>query len=204
MALLGIRMIIIAHLKKSDDRGDRMYKKSIDSLKIRGIQFESGLTAEELVKIEKIYTIEFPKSLREFLMEGIPISKGFYNWRNFEVNNIEYIKSMIYKPLKDIDDLAEEVYWCDEWGDEPVGKMDKGKSVRERLKRAPILLPVYSHRYMPETVDENPPVISVHGIDIIYYGEDLEDYLKVEFGGKEQAEISFQRISPIPFWSEIM
>lgn len=57
---------------------------------------------------------------------------------------------------------------------------------------------------MPETVDDRPPVISVHGVDIIYYGENLEDYFEVEFGEKEQDEINFERISPIPFWSEIM
>lgn len=47
-------------------------------------------------------------------------------------------------------------------------------------------------------------MISVHGVDIIYYGEDLEDYFKIEFGQKEQSEINFQRINTIPFWSEIM
>lgn len=181
-----------------------MYKRSINLLKTCGIKFESGLTMDEILKIEKLYAIQFPKSLRDFLMTGLPISKGFYNWRNFELNNIEFIKSIIYKPLKDIDGLAEEVYWCEEWGEEPISIADKVKSVRERLKKAPTLLPLFSHRYMPETVDDRPPVISVHGVDIIYYGENLEDYLEVEFGEKEQDEINFERISPIPFWSEIM
>lgn len=184
--------------------GDGMYKKTMDVLKAKGIKFEPGLTTDEIVKIEKLYAIKFPKSLKVFLMEGLPISKGFYNWRNFELNNVEFIKSIIYKPLKDINDSAEEVYWCEEWGEEPVSTADKVKSVRERLKKAPTLLPLFSHRYMPETVDNKPPVISVHGIDIIYYGENLEDYLEVEFGEKEQDEINFERISPIPFWSEIM
>lgn len=181
-----------------------MYKKTIDALKAQSIKFESGLTTDEIVKIEKLYTIKFPKNLRDFLMEGLPISTGFYNWRNFELKNVEFIKKMIYKPLKDIDDLAEEVYWCEEWGEEPVSTADKARSVRERLKKAPILLPFFSHRYIPEILDDKPPVISVHGIDIIYYGENIEDYLGVEFGRKEQAEINFQRIRPIPFWSEIM
>lgn len=48
-------------------------------MKNRGIKFESGLTVDEIIKIQKIYTIEFPKSLRDFLMEGLPISKRFYN-----------------------------------------------------------------------------------------------------------------------------
>ena len=84
MGLLGIQKIIIAHLLKSNNGGDRMYKRSIDLLKNCGIKFESGLTIEEMLKIEKLYAIKFPKSLRDFLKEELPISEGFYNWRNFE------------------------------------------------------------------------------------------------------------------------
>lgn len=180
------------------------YKKSIKLLQLAGIEFEAGLTDNEVTKIEKIYNIQFPKSLKNFLMEGLPISKGFYNWRNFEPGNIEYIRHMIFDPMKYIDNFAEEVYWCDEWGKEPECVMDKAQIVRARLKNAPILLPIFAHRYMPEISNDRPPVISVHGVDIIYYGEDLEDYFKIEFGKKEQSEINFQRINTIPFWSEIM
>lgn len=204
MGLLGIQKIIIFRLLELNNRGERMYKESIDLLKNCGIRFESGLTKSEMVMIEKLYTIKFPKSLRVFLMEELPISKDFYNWRNFEKNNVRFIKNTLYKPLKYIDNLAEEVYWCEKWGEEPINTMDKVNGVKERLKKAPLLLPVYSHRYMPEILDDEPPVLSVHGSDIIYYGKNLEDYLEIEFGGKEQVEIDFQRISPIPFWSEIM
>lgn len=57
---------------------------------------------------------------------------------------------------------------------------------------------------MPKTLDENPPVISVHGTDIIFYGENLEEYFKIEFGEKKHAEIDCQVIKPIPFWSDII
>lgn len=65
-------------------------------------------------------------------------------------------------------------------------------------------MPIYAHRYMPMVLDENPPIISIHDIDIIYYGEDLEDYFNIEFGKKTQDRIEFQNITPIPFWSDIM
>ena len=52
--------------------------------------------------------------------------------------------------------------------------------------------------------EDNPPIISIHDIDIIYYGQNLEDYFKVEFGGKKQGKIEFKNINPIPFWSDIM
>ena len=35
---------------------------------------------------------KFPTSLREFLMIALPISRGFYNWRNIQDDNIQFIK----------------------------------------------------------------------------------------------------------------
>lgn len=181
-----------------------MYKEIIKLLKLQGVEFEVGLTYDEIIKIEEIYGIQFPKSLKAFLMEGLPISNGFYNWRNVEQNNINFIKKMITTPIETIDELAEEVYWCDDWGEEPENEMDIARMVREKLKNAPKLLPIYAHRYMPMISDEQPPIVSIHNIDIIYYGETLEDYFQVEFGKKNQNEIDFENIKSIPFWSDIM
>ena len=173
-------------------------------LKQQGVEFETGLTVEEIAKIEDVYKISFPRSLKKFLMTALPISKGFYKWRNFEQDNVVFIKKIISIPTEEIDELAEEVYWCDDWGEEPESEKDIASIVRERLKKAPKLLPIYGHRYIPMCSEDNPPILSVQGTDIIYYGESLEDYLKVEFGGKEQEQIEFSSINPIPFWSDIM
>lgn len=181
-----------------------MYEDSISLLKMKGIEFEKGLTLDELKQIEKIYQIKFPRSLRKFLMMALPISKGFYNWRKIQDDNVQFIKKIINKPLSDIYNLAGEVYWCDDWGEKPKDEKIMLEEVRKQLKKAPKLVPIYAHRYMPMVLDENPPIISIHDIDIIYYGEDLEDYFNIEFGKKTQDTIEFQNIIPIPFWSEIM
>ena len=181
-----------------------MYEESIKLLRLQGVEFETGLTVEEIAKIEYIYKIKFPKSLKEFLMIALPISKGFYNWRNLEQDNIMFIKKVINRPIEEVDELAEEVYWCDEWGEEPENATDIGRIVRKKLQNAPKLLPIYGHRYIPMILVDNPPIISIHDIDIIYYGEDLENYFEVEFGAKEQGAIRFKNIHPIPFWSDIM
>lgn len=171
---------------------------------MKGIEFEKGLTLDELMQVENIFQIKFPGSLREFIMTELPISKGFYNWKNMRNDNVQFIKSIINKPFSDVYCMAKEVYWCDAWGEEPEDKEDITKEVRERLKEAPKLIPIYSHRYMPAISDENPPIISIHDLDIVYYGENLEDYLYVEFGNKAQNEIGFENIIRIPFWSDIM
>ena len=181
-----------------------MYEDCLNLLKMQGIKFEEGLTSDELLQIEKIYQIKFPGSLREFLMTAVPISRGFYNWRNIQDNNIQFIKKIINKPLLNIYNMAEEVYWCDDWGGKPEDREKMVEEVRARLKEAPKLLPIYTHRYIPIVLDENPPVISIHGVDIIYYGQNLKDYFKIEFGKRMQNTIEFHNITSIPFWSDIM
>lgn len=55
---------------------------------------------------------------------ALPISMGFYNWRNLEQDNVMFIKKIVNRPIEDVDELAEEVYWCDDWGKEPTNEMD--------------------------------------------------------------------------------
>ena len=38
--------------------------------------------------------------MREFLMEALPVSNGFYNWRDFSEENINTIKSAIAAPIE--------------------------------------------------------------------------------------------------------
>lgn len=181
-----------------------MYEQSLNLLKEKEIELESGLSFDEIEQIEKIYDIVFPESLRKFIMTVLPISKGFYNWRNMDGRNIEYIKQRIYEPAKYICDTPEEIYWCDDWGKKPRDEEYLKEVVRKKLSKAPRLLPIYIHRYMPMILENNPPIISVHGVDVIYYGKDIEDYFKVEFGNKNQSEIDFNNIKPIQFWTDIM
>lgn len=179
-----------------------VYEKSLGLLKGKDIKFEKGLSINEVNEIEKVYRIKFPDSLRNFLMEALPVSRGFYNWRDMSNDNVSFIKDVIKEPLLDVYNMAGEVYCCDEWGN---NKESMAKEVKRRLETAPALLPVFSHRYIPMLeMEKDPPIISIHGVDIIYYGKNLKDYFDIEFGTKNQAEIEFDDIIPIPFWSEIM
>lgn len=181
-----------------------MYKNCFNLLRMKGIEFEKGLTLDELKQIELIYQIEFPDSLRKFLMMALPVSKGFYNWRNIQDDNVQFIKKVMNRPISDVCNMAGEINWCDTWGEEPKDEKNILKEVIVQLKEAPKLVPIYAHRYIPMGLDGNPPVISIHGVDIIYYGKNLEDYFYIEFSNKTQDAIQFQNITPIPFWSDIM
>ena len=69
-----------------------MYLEIIKLLKDKGIKFDAGLTQSELEKIYEIYEVKFPLSLKLFLTTALPVSDGFYNWRDFSSGNVTKIK----------------------------------------------------------------------------------------------------------------
>lgn len=181
-----------------------LYKQTIEFLKTKNIQFEQGLTDAEVEQTEKVYDIKLPSSLKNFLMTALPISKGFYNWRDVTEENVSEIRNAIALPRISIGKEPDQVYWCDEWGSEPDDREEFKAEVFKRLKEAPRLIPIFSHRYIPMNLSDDPPVISVCDWDVIYYGIHLEDYFMREFGEKKCDEIYFKDVEYIPFWTDIM
>lgn len=180
-----------------------MFKKVVQTLTAGGILLEPGLTYKELRMVEKIYNINFPKSFRKFLRGCLPVSKGFYNWRDFSDENVAKIKAVMARPGEAVFESVRDIYWCDAWGEKPNTDEETIQRILEKLEDAPKLIPIYGHRYMPAE-GKNPPVLSVYDLDMIYYGKDLYDYFMVEFGGKKQQSIEFKSIPEVTFWSDIM
>jgi hypothetical protein len=75
--------------------------------------------------------------------------------------------------------------------------------LRMVLSRAPKLIPLVAHRFLPETPHEaGNPVVSVYQSDIIYYAANLDDFFNQEFEGWKDWPLSDQKINHIPFWSD--
>lgn len=72
-----------------------MYLEIIKLMKDSGIKFDAGLTQNELEKIYEIYKIKFPLSLKSFFTTALPVSDGFYDWRDFSSGNVTKIKNMM-------------------------------------------------------------------------------------------------------------
>lgn len=183
---------------------ERSMFRSLSKMASRFSEFEEDLKIPNMYYNKEDICNAAPKSLRDFLMLALPVSEGFYNWRDTSEENIRYIKKAIAAPIEKLKELAGEAEWCEAWGNKPENAADVAEEVIRQLQKAPSLIPVYAHRYMPMIEAENPPVLSVHGTDVIYYGENLSDYFDIEFGEKKQKDIAFERIRSVPFWSEIM
>lgn len=180
----------------------------IQKLRLSGHLVLPGITNQDIELVRKFYNINFPLVLKSFYESGIPCTLncgyGFPNWIDFGELNIEHIKSRIDAPMNNLKSSVKSGFWIDTWGERPIQENKLLEVFDELASHAPKLVPVYSHRYVPITdgVDD-PPVISVAGSDIIYYGCTLSDYIDREFFGKKRT-IVIKPINRIPFWSDII
>jgi hypothetical protein len=91
-----------------------------------------------------------------------------------------------------------------EWGERPASPDDRKEVLRSVVARAPKLIPLFNHRYLPEEPHEaGNPVFSVYQSDVIYYGTDLTDYFEREFTGWHCRPWPDQ-IKHIRFWSDLV
>ena len=178
----------------------------VHHLKADGVSFDAGLTIEEVRQVEQTFGFHFPPDLRTFLQTALPVSDGFVPWR-WGIRNADIAHRITERLQVPVDgivfDAKKNTFWLPQWGDRPVEESQRELIARQHLISHPQLIPIYSHRYMPELPHEGGnPVFSVWGSDIIYYGYDLLSYFVHEFalhyppGGRAPA-----RPKHVKFWS---
>ena len=90
-------------------------------------------------------------------------------------------------------DIENNAFWLPAWGKKPSSLAECFAIARKAVDAAPKLIPVYSHRYIPDRPClPGNPVFSVYQTDIIYYGSDLQNYLENEY------HCDFKTIKKIP------
>ncbi|WP_128101513.1 SMI1/KNR4 family protein [Paenibacillus sp. DCT19] len=178
----------------------------VERLKKHNILLDSGLSQYEIAKIENTFNIQFPPDLSELLRSVLPISKGFINWRDSTEGNVNSIFDRLNWPLEGmLFDVEHNSFWYDGWGVRPIDLNEAKELCKFKYLEVPTLIPIYSHRYVPANPLEcGNPIFSVHQTDIIYYGENIEEYFKVEFKDKSYNKMNYEKIKYITFWSEIV
>ncbi len=164
-----------------------------------GVMFAPGLTDGEVSRAEERYDFCFPPDLREFLQTAFPKHFPFANWRS---EDEEPIRESMSLPLHGIMfDVELNEFWLPEWGPRPPRLEDARLIVEEKVSLAPRLIPIYAHRMMPDRPSTTGnPVLSVHQTDIIYYGFDLDDYLRHEFNLSGRKEWPAE-VRAVDFWN---
>jgi hypothetical protein len=168
-------------------------------------EIERGMTEEEFSRVERQFGFRFPPDLRTFLAAGLPVSRGWVDWRRIDE---AAIRGRLDWPLEGICfDIEHNRFWLQEWGERP-SKLEAAFDVARRAVRAaPVLIPICGHRYIPvEPCEEGNPIFSIYQTDIIYYGADLMDYLHNEFGyyfGRAAYAIT-KTPRRVPFWARLV
>lgn len=161
---------------------------------LRALPFavDPGLTAAEL----RALGVSFNPDHRTLLTCGVPVGPGFPDWRSSSVH------SLLSAPVDGVlFDVSENAFWLPSWGIRPSTPSRALSAARSQLAAAPVLAPVYKHRYAPALPAAGLPVFSVHQTDVIVYGVDLADYLHAEFGVGSPSSRTPARV---PFWSSLL
>ncbi len=162
------------------------------------VDFEAGLTNEECDDCEQRFGFRFPPDLRQFLQTALPRGPQFPDWRSGDEARL---REWLDVPRQGVlFDVQHNGFWLEEWGGRPPDPADAVSVANAHVQGAPTLVPIFSHRMIPdEPYLPGNPVLSVHQTDIIYYGFNLADYLRHEFDlpGRDQWP---QVVRPIRFW----
>ncbi len=102
-------------------------------------------------------------------------------------------------------DVLNNDFWPGSWGSRPRVDAVAEQIARRRLMEVPTMVPLFGHRYL--VADPAPigaPVFSIWQTDVIYYGDDLLDYLAHDFEGKPFDEHPRTDYPRVPFWSDVV
>src|SRR5262249_429710 len=146
----------------------------------------------------------------EFLSLGLPVSENFPDWRTGVMQRRQEsvsIEQVLTWPLEGICfDIERNNFWMSEWGPRPERLEEALDHARQKVREAPMLIPIFSHRYLPsEPASSGNPIFSVWQTDIICYGIDLKSYLAREFELRvENKGNGNRRPRRIRFWSDVI
>ncbi|OKJ05625.1 hypothetical protein AMK19_25350 [Kitasatospora sp. CB01950] len=158
-----------------------------------------GLSERELDAVEARFGFRFAPDHRVFLAAGLPTGPSWPDWR---YGDPEQLRGRLAWPVEGTLFDVSHGYWFPLWGPEPEDAAERERVARAALASVPQLVPLYGHRYLPAApFGPRHPVLSVYQTDIIEYGRDLADWLRVEFTGGPHHGVA---VSTVPFWSNFV
>lgn len=155
--------------------------KVITHLKSSGIPVQPGLTESEFAVAEAEFGFAFPPDLKAVLSAGLPVGAGFPDWRSTGSARLQ-LRASIDLPIASISfHIARNSLWSKSWGPRPSVPERALKIARNALKRAPLLIPIFNHCYIPCNPSlAGNPIFYVDENRIFCCGFDLSDFFDRE------------------------
>ncbi|GFY86497.1 hypothetical protein Acr_05g0001360 [Actinidia rufa] len=151
--------------------------KVITHLKNSGIQVQPGLSDAEFAIAEAQFGFAFPPDLKAVLSAGLPVGPGFPDWRS-----PARLRAAIDLPIAAASfHIARNALWSKSWGPRPSDPEKALKIARNAIKRAPLLIPIFNHCYIPCNPSlAGNPIFFVDENRIFCCGFDLSDFFDRE------------------------
>lgn len=154
--------------------------KVMTHLRNSGIQVQPGLSDAEFARAEAEFGFVFPPDLRAVLSAGLPVGPGFPDWRAAGARL--HLRSSLDLPIAAISfQIARNTVWSKSWGLRPSDPEKALRVARNALKRAPLLIPIFNHCYIPCNPSlAGNPIFFVDENRIFCCGLDLFDFFERE------------------------
>ncbi|KAL8473202.1 hypothetical protein ACS0TY_029472 [Phlomoides rotata] len=155
--------------------------KVISHLTNSRIPVQPGLTESEFAVAEAEFEFAFPPDLKAVLSAGLPVGAGFPDWRSTGSARL-HLRASIDLPIASISfHIARNALWSKSWGPRPSDPERALKIARNALKRAPLLIPIFNHCYIPcNPCLAGNPIFYVDENRIFCCGFDLSDFFDRE------------------------
>ncbi|KAL0730016.1 hypothetical protein Bca4012_026109 [Brassica carinata] len=152
----------------------------ISHLHTSRIQVQPGLTDAEFARAEAEFAFSFPPDLRAVLSAGLPVASGFPDWRSPGARL--HLRAMIDLPIAAVSfQIARNTLWSKSWGPRPSDPEKALRVARNALKRAPLMIPVFDHCFIPCSPSlAGNPVFYIDETQIFCCGSDLSDFFERE------------------------
>ena len=155
-------------------------EKVITHLRNSGIQVQPGLSESEFARAEAEFGFAFPPDLKAVLSAGLPVGPGFPDWRALGARL--HLRASLDLPIAAISfQIARNTLWSKSWGPRPSDPEKALRVARNALKRAPLLIPIFNHCYIPCNPSlAGNPIFFVDENRIFCCGLDLSDFFERE------------------------
>lgn len=143
------------------NESEKLWKDHLDNpLHIQeGSKWNKGLTEEELISFQYEMGFEFPRSLKNYYRTMNGLDKPGIRYNYHEDENEPYFFPVFPAYPNDIELIKTR-----------IGYVIEDNNITE-ANNAPKLFPSHSHRFL--IIDQDGPVLSMVGKDIIYWAEGL-------------------------------
>lgn len=171
-----------------------------------GIQFENGMSEQELNDAQSFFGFTFPSEIKAFLRCGVPVAEHFFDYRDLSDENLEKFKGIRSRIEQGFSfDIMNVPYFLRKmerrYG--TMGAEETLGAIMAEYENSPKLIPFYSIRCFFDGLDGMPIISYSQPCDMIIYGENFEEYLKKEFcAEKVESHLMYspQRIMETGIW----